>query len=216
MAAPHDPHGDELGHFPYTPEFFAALATAIARKSTRSAPPYKVIALDCDETLWRGVCGEDGPQGIVPGRAAAGAAGVHGGAARRGMLLCLCSKNNEEDVLETFRAHPEMPLGLDDFVARRINWEPKSANLAELAAELSSGLDSFILVDDNPKECAEVAGGLPRGADAAAAGEAEEIPEFLEHVWAFDRAKVTEEDRRRAEMYAQQAERARLEASRRA
>ena len=59
----HDPHGDELGHLPYTPEFFVALATAIARKiHAILQPPYKVVALDCDETLWAGICGEDGPR----------------------------------------------------------------------------------------------------------------------------------------------------------
>jgi len=57
----HDPHGDELGHVPYTDEYFAALATAIARKvHALRTPPFKVIALDCDETLWGGICGEDG------------------------------------------------------------------------------------------------------------------------------------------------------------
>src|SRR2546426_3511003 len=62
----HDPHGDELGHLPYTPVFFMALATAVARKIHAIAtPPFKVIALDCDETLWSGICGEDGPLGVT-------------------------------------------------------------------------------------------------------------------------------------------------------
>ena len=89
---------------------------------------------------------------------------------REGMLLALCSKNNEEDVVETFRAHPEMPLRLEDFAARRINWESKGANLASLAAELDLGLDSFILVDDNPKECTEAQAGCPGDPGAVAAG----------------------------------------------
>src|SRR5205814_2231973 len=60
VAEIHDPHGDELGHVPYTPILFVALATAIARKIHAIAtPPYKVIALDCDDTLWAGICGED-------------------------------------------------------------------------------------------------------------------------------------------------------------
>src|SRR3954463_2490304 len=61
----YDPHADELGHLPYTPEYFVALATAIARKIHAIASrPYKVVALDCDDTLWSGICGEDGPQGV--------------------------------------------------------------------------------------------------------------------------------------------------------
>ena len=130
-----------------------------------------------------------------------------------GMLLCLCSKNNEEDVLETFRAHPEMPLRLERLrrAPHQLGVEGRST-WPTLADELSLGLDSFILVDDNPKECTEVQCALPRGAGAGAAADAAETsPRSCEHVWAFDRARVTEEDRSRAAMYAQQAERARLE-----
>src|SRR5580700_5287208 len=61
----HDRHADELGHVPYTPLFFVALATAVARRiHAISTPPFKVIALDCDDTLWAGICGEDGPQNV--------------------------------------------------------------------------------------------------------------------------------------------------------
>jgi FkbH-like protein len=130
---------------------------------------------------------------------------------RAGMLLALASKNNDEDVTETFRAHPEMPLRLEDFAARRVNWEAKGANLASIAEELGLGLDSFILVDDNPKECIEAQAACPEALALPLPARAEEIPEFLKHVWAFDRARATEEDRRRPELYAQRAERARAE-----
>src|SRR5215475_9235525 len=131
-----DPHGDEFGHIPYTQEYFAALATVISRKvHALCTPPFKVIALDCDDTLWSGICGEDGPQFVTidaPRRAL-----QQFMAARRseGMLLALCSKNNEEDVAETFRAHPEFPLRYEDFTARRVNWESKGPNLVALAEE---------------------------------------------------------------------------------
>ena len=78
-----------------------------------------------------------------------------------GMLLCLTSKNNPEDVIDTFHAHPEMPLRLDHFIAVRLNWKPKSENLKSLADELNVGLDSFIVLDDSPAECAEVQAGCP-------------------------------------------------------
>ena len=66
VAECHDPHANELGHVPYTPVYFVALATAITRKiHAITAPPFKVIALDCDDTLWAGICGEDGPEGVV-------------------------------------------------------------------------------------------------------------------------------------------------------
>jgi FkbH-like protein len=214
VADPHDPAADELGHVPYTSLYFAALGTMVMRKiHAIRTPPYKVVALDCDDTLWRGICGEDGPRGVVidPPRRALQKFML----ARResGMLLTLCTKNNEDDVVETFRVHPEMPLTLDDFIARRINWEPKSTNLAALAGELNLGLDAFILVDDNPKECNEVQAAAPEVMALALPADAAQIPTFLDHVWAFDRARVTEEDRSRSTLYAQQAERERLKRS---
>ena len=212
VARIHDPHGDELGHLPYTPEFFVALATAIARKiHAIAAPPYKVVALDCDDTLWSGICGEDGPQGVVLDEPRRALQVFMAGRRRAGLLLALCSKNNEEDVEETFAAHPEMPLRLADFAERRINWEPKSANLSAMAEDLELGLDSFILVDDNPKECTEAQVGSPGVLALPLPERAEEIPEFLNHVWAFDRGRVTEEDRLRPELYAQRAERAKAQ-----
>lgn len=211
VAEVHDPHANELGKVPYTPEFFTALATALMRKlhAVRSTP-YKVIALDCDDTLWSGICGEDGPEGVTLDAPRFALQRFMAAQREAGMLLALCSKNNEEDVDETFAAHPDMPLRPADFVARRINWADKGGNLEELAAELDLGLDSFILVDDNPKECTEVQSSAPQVLALALPPNAGEIPEYLHHVWAFDHARVTEEDRRRSAMYAQQAQRAQL------
>ena len=152
VSPAHDSHGEALGHLPYTPVLFVALATAIARKvHAIVTPPYKVAALDCDETLWAGICGEDGPQGIALDPPRKALQEFMAARRREGMLLALCSKNNEEDVIETFRAHPEMPLRMEDFAARRINWESKASNLGALAADLGLGIESFILVDDNPR-----------------------------------------------------------------
>ena len=116
VAQRHDPLGDKLGHVPYTPAYFAALGTMLARKiHALRTPPFKAIALDCDDTLWRGICGEDGPQGVVvdaPRRALQEFMLAQHDA---GMLLCLCSKNNVEDVLDTFRLHPEMRAAAGSF-----------------------------------------------------------------------------------------------------
>ena len=208
----HDPHGDELGHLPYTPLYFAALATAIARKIHAIAqPPYKVIALDCDDTLWAGICGEDGPEGIEIDEPRRALQNFMLERRREGMLLALCSKNNPQDVLDVFAARPDMPLRLEDFAARRIDWNSKAQGLAALAAELELGLDTFILVDDNAKECTEAQAGAPEILALPLPAQPAEIPEFLRHVWAFDRARITSEDRRRAELYAQRAERRRAE-----
>ncbi len=214
VAEIHDPHANELGHVPYTPLYFAALATAIARKiHAISAPPFKVIALDCDETLWSGICGEDGPSGVVLDPPRRALQEFMAARRRAGILLALVSKNNEADVFDTFRAHPEMPLRLENFASLRINWQSKSGNLAELADELEFGFDSIIFVDDNPKECNEAQAALPEVLALPLPPEPAEIPAFLSHVWAFDRARVTDEDRRRPELYAQRAERTRAQRS---
>lgn len=210
----HDRHGDELGHVPYSPLFFVALATAIARKiHAIRTPPFKLVALDCDNTLWAGICGEDGPQGVILDQPHKALQEFMAQQRRSGMLLALCSKNNEEDVVETFQVHPEMPLTLGDFVETRINWDSKSANLASLSEELGLGLDSFILVDDNPKECTEAQMGAPGVVALPLPSRPEDIPEFLDHVWAFDRVGSTEEDRHRPELYAERAARTRAERS---
>lgn len=207
-----DPHGNELGHIPYTPVMFAALGTFIARKvHALERQPYKVIVLDCDDTLWKGICGEDGPTGVEIDEPRRRLQEFMVAQHDAGMLLCLCSKNNEEDVIETFRANPAMPLRIDHITSRRINWDSKAANLSSLASELGLGLDSFIFVDDNPKECAEVQADCPEVLAVPLPADAGRIPAFLSHVWAFDHLRTTEEDRKRSAMYAQQAERSRLE-----
>ena len=198
----YDPHSDELGHVPYTPDFFTALGTMIARKFHRiESSPYKVVVLDCDHTLWDGVCGEDGPLGIRidPPRKKLQEFMVE--QLDAGMVVCLCSKNNEEDVVEVFEHRPEMPLKRDHIVSWRINWRPKSENIKSLANELQLGLDSFILIDDNPVECAEVQANCPEVLTLRLPNEPDNIPIFLKHIWAFDYLKITEEDKKRTTLY---------------
>jgi FkbH-like protein len=210
VRQPHDSLGDKLGRVPYTAAYYAALGTMLARRiHTLCTPPYKVIALDCDDTLWHGICGEDGPQGVTVDAPRRFLQGFMAAQQAAGMLLCLCSKNNVEDVLDTFRLQSGMPLHLDHFVAWRINWSPKPVNLASLAEELELGLDSFILVDDSPKECREVEAGCPQMLSLSLPARDEEIPDFLRHTWVFDHLRVTEEDRSRPQMYTQELERQR-------
>lgn len=204
VDARHSAEGERLGKIPYTDLYFAALGTALVRYThALFLAPFKVVALDCDNTLWRGICGEEPVTLDAPSR------GLHEFMVEQreaGMLLAMASKNNEQDVLDTFAAHPEMPLSLRHFVAWRLNWQSKTANLVSLAEELSLGLDSFIFVDDNPRECAEVSGALPQVLTLALPEEVERTPEFLNHVWAFDHPVVTEEDRNRNVYYQRQQE----------
>jgi len=198
----YDASTDKLGHIPYTPEAYVALGTAIARVFHASRrTPYKVIVLDCDNTLWRGICAEKDPRGIVLDTPSRAVQAFMKARQEEGMLLCVCSKNATEDVEQTFEAHPEMPLSRSDFVGWRVNWRPKSENIRSLAAELSLDLDSFIFVDDNPMETAEVEAACPGVLALTLPTEGDLISRFLDHVWAFDRSAITAEDRRRSAMY---------------
>ncbi len=203
-----DRRADELGHVPYTQEFFNVLATMAARRFFRFQNlPYKVIALDCDNTLWRGVCGEDGAQGVKVDLAARALQEFVIAQRNAGMLLCLCSKNNEEDVWKVFAQNAGMVLRREHIVASRINWSPKSENLRSLAEELQLGLDSFILLDDSAMECAEVEARCPQVLTLQVPQEEPAASKFLSHVWAFDRAQTSNEDLRRSELYVQNSER---------
>ncbi|MGD0959169.1 MAG: HAD-IIIC family phosphatase [Methylomonas sp.] len=208
----YDALSDELGHIPYTPKYYAAVATSVARKiSAIKSAPHKVIVLDCDNTLWGGVIGEDGLTGIDVSADWQFLQGFMLAQKEAGMLLCLCSKNTEADALEVFEKHPDMRLRLSDMVAWRINWSSKSENILSLAEELNLGLDSFIFLDDNPIECEEVRANCPGVLSLNLPRQ--NIPLFLKHIWAFDRIKVTSEDKLRTALYQQDIARKNLQKS---
>lgn len=202
---------DQLGHIPFTSEFFTALGTAIARRIYAiKHPAHKVIVLDCDNTLWKGVVGEDGFGGIDISHNWQTIQEFMVAQNQAGMLLCLCSKNNESDVIQVFEERQDMPLKLQHLVAWRINWLPKSENLKSLAAELNLGLDSFIFIDDNPVECTEVRANCPEVLTLQLPAEGN-IQQFLSHIWAFDHLQVTQEDTQRTVLYQQNVQRQRFQ-----
>jgi FkbH-like protein len=212
-ASIHDPEGDRLGHIPYTPLFFAALARALARLTHAiKRPPHKVLVLDCDNTLWKGVVGEDGVQGIELTPAYLALQRFVLAKKNAGMLICLASKNVEADVLDVLQARPDMLLRPDDVVSLRVNWLPKSQNIHDLAAELNLGLDSFVFIDDNPVECAEVEANCP-GVLVLNLPIQQDFVTFLQHVWPLDLMDVTDEDRRRTAMYQENLARDRYQKS---
>jgi FkbH-like protein len=124
-----------------------------------------------------------------------------------GMLLCLCSKNNEKDALDVFDQRTDMPLKREHLVSWRINWNSKSANIKSLADELNLGLDSFIFIDDNPVDCADVKINCPGVLTLQLPRNPDSFPSFLNHVWAFDHTGSTEEDQNRTRMYQESTER---------
>lgn len=209
-----DPRTAYLYRQPYREGFLALvgekLATALA---ATIVAPRKCIALDCDGTLWGGIVGEDGPHGVEVGDDFPGAAfrdfqQLLARWRRRGILLTMLSRNNEADVLEVFDARPDLPLRRDDFAAWQINWEPKPANLIRLAMTLNLGLESFVFVDDSPREVEEMRAALPQVRSILVPDDpADLVAELLRHDL-FETGPTTAEDRQRTALMATEARRA--------
>ncbi len=174
--------------------------------------PAKCLVLDLDNTIWGGVIGDDGMEGIqlsddYPGNVYKEFQRSALALMDRGILLTVVSKNDPDVVDQVFREHPEMLIRWEHLAATRINWEPKSKNIREMAAELNLGVDAMVLFDDNPVERAEVRANAPEVAVI-------EVPQdplgYQEALWAcahFDQVSLSEEDRGRTEMYRAERER---------
>jgi amino acid adenylation domain-containing protein/FkbH-like protein/thioester reductase-like protein len=202
VAEYQDSRADRLGHIPYTSEYFNAIGTLIARRIAAAVKPrFKVIAIDCDNTLWRGVCGEAGADGIVLTEAHLSFQRMLVRQHDAGMLLCLCSKNNAADVEAVFESRPDMILQEEHVVSSRVNWNAKSSNIKSLAQELDLSLDSFLFVDDDAVECAEVRAHCPSVLTLQFPKAEDEAAHFLDHVWAFDRIASTKEATQRTTQY---------------
>jgi FkbH-like protein len=211
VATIYDRVADVGGHIPYTADYFTALGTYLVRWiAAARRPPVKVLVVDCDNTLWTGVCGEVGPLGVEIDRGSAELQQFLLEQAQNGALLCLASKNSEADVWEVFEQNRGMIVKRSDFVAWRINWKPKSENLAELARELNLGIDSFAFVDDSPVECNEVQAAHPMVLVLELPRDRSQLDELLRHVWELDRFAATREDRERTRMYQDEIQRERL------
>lgn len=195
----HAPYTDRLGAVPYTESGFAALGTAVARAvHAWVAPRPKVIAVDCDNTLWDGEIAEGGIT-VPPARRELQRMLVD--QTRAGRLVCLCTRNDEADVLGVLRDHPDMILRPEHVLAVRANWRPKSENLRSLAAELDLGLDTFLFLDDDPLQVAEVRAATPEVTALHMPADAGAAAAFLEHCWPLDAPQVTAEDARRTAGY---------------
>jgi len=170
-------------------------------------PRRKVLALDLDNTLWGGVVGEDGVNGLKLGHEFPG--NVHLRIQRevlelrhRGVLLVILSKNNEADARQAFESLPDMILKWDDFAVRKINWNHKHENLRAAAKELGLGPDSFAFLDDADYEREQMRQVIP---EVLILNETPDPLQTLRALWetdAFDSFFVSNEDRRRHEDYA--------------
>ncbi len=168
----------------------------------------KALVLDLDNTLWGGVIGEDGLDGIKLADSGIGKAYKEFQAVLRylkesGTILTIVSKNNEADALEAIEKHPHMLLHRNDFAASRINWSSKAANIKELAKELNIGLDSMVFVDDNPQERQEVKEFLPQVTVPDFPEQPEQLLQFAKNLVQtyFRKIEITGEDRSKTEQY---------------
>ena len=173
----------------------------------------KCLVLDLDNTLWGGVIGDDGLDQIRLGQgSAAGEAFLAFQQycrllARRGIILAVCSKNEERIALEAFESHPEMALQCSDVAAFVANWNDKASNIRDIAKTLAIGLESVVFVDDNPAERAIIRRELPDVAVPELPDDVAEYPARLALAGYFEAAAFTADDARRTEQYVLNAER---------
>ena len=177
----------------------------------------KALVLDLDNTLWGGIVGDDGVDGIavgpeVPeGQVYAEFQSYCKALKSIGVVLAVDSKNDEQNALDGLN-HPDGVLRPDDFVCIKANWEPKDRNLLDIAAELNLGADSFVFADDNPAERAIVAAQVP-GVETPVLDGAENYIKTLDHGGYFEVTALSGEDLKKTELYHANAERHRAQAA---
>jgi len=216
-AGGHDPRLWYMAKNPYGPRVYLEAATDLkAALRALTGRARKLVVVDLDDTMWGGILGEVGWQGLkLGGHDPIGEAHAEFQRAlkaltHRGVILALASKNDEATALEAIRSHPEMVLRLEDFAGWRINWEDKARNIADLVASLNLGLDAAVFLDDNPAERGRVREALPQVM----------VPEWptspllyastLESLPWFDTAQLSMEDAERARLYSAERERSQL------
>jgi FkbH-like protein len=207
-----------LARAPLSSRVMPALAKVQAAFAcAATANPRKCLVLDLDNTLWGGVIGEDGVEGIAIGHTYPGSVFrdfqrvlLH--LRRRGVLLAINSKNNEADALAAFRTHPDMVLREAHFACTRINWRDKPQNMIEIARELNIGLESLVFFDDSPIEREVMRQSLPQVETLDVPGDPLQYIDAVFENHAFDRLSFTAEDALRAGFY--DAQRVRREVER--
>ena len=173
----------------------------------------KCVIVDLDNTLWGGVIGDDGLSGIQVGELGTGHAFSDFQAwlkelKNRGILLAVCSKNNESAAREPFEKHPEMVLRLEDFSMFVANWEDKASNIRTIQKQLNIGMDSLVFLDDNPFERNLVRSIIPEITVPELPEDPAMYLQYLRGLGLFEAASYSAEDSGRTRQYREQAERA--------
>jgi FkbH-like protein len=198
---------------PYTTRFWHAMGGHIADIVLReSRPAPKCVVLDCDNTLWGGVVGEEGVGGIdlgstFPGSGYQGFQKAVRALKDRGVLLAIASKNNPQEVADVFAQHDEMVLRAEDISVWRVNWNPKSQSLREIADELNIGIDSLVMIDDSDYELAEIGNAVPEVGLLQVPEEVGLMPDLIASSGLFRNMSVSAEDLTRTDMIRQESAR---------
>ncbi len=202
------------------PKKFPALAMLVARAfAALRRPAAKCLVLDLDHTLWGGILGDAGADGIVCG-ASDYPAGAYAEFQRavlalrsRGILLAVASKNDRANVDEAFRKRTDMPLQAGHISEWEVHWEPKPESLRRIAERLNIGLDSIVFLDDNPAEIDLVKMALPQVRAYPMPPRPEQFVPFLAGLEDFDQLQLSAEDLRRGELYELRKKQAEMAAS---
>jgi FkbH-like protein len=215
----HDPVQWFAYKLPFAADCNAAFAEIVGRLlGSIRGKSRKCLVLDLDNTLWGGAIGDEGLAKIVlgPGSAKGEAFLAVQHMAKqlrqRGIILSVCSKNDDEVARSPFREHPEMLLKESDIAIFQSNWTDKASNLEAIAKSLNIGLDSLVFLDDNPAERAHVRSALPSVAVPELPNDPAWFPWHLQSAGYFEATDFNVEDRSRAESYATNALRADVEA----
>jgi len=208
-----------LSQIPLNPKLAADFSQWFSRQiETVELKRKKCIVLDLDNTLWGGILGEDGAEGVKIGETYPGNCFLFfqeylRELSQNGIILTVCSKNNEQDVIDLWHSNPYLKIRGEQLSAYRINWQNKADNIREIAAELNIGLDSMVFIDDNPTERELIKQLLPQV----------EVPDFPEKPYLFpDFCKmltdkyfsiyeITKEDSEKTQQYKENAQRKQLE-----
>ena len=203
-----------VGSMPYSMKSLSAISDLIIRYvSVTKGMHKKCIAVDLDNTLWGGVIGEDGVNGITLSNHKEGARYydtqiILKKMKNQGVMLAILSKNNVEDVEPVFK-HPDMVLQHEDFVAEVINWESKCVNIRQLAKNLNIGLDSFVFLDDNSAEREQMKAECPEVTVLDFPKDSAQLPELVEKAYQdyFLSLEVTGDDSNKTAMYRAEGQR---------
>jgi FkbH-like protein len=217
LANWHDLQLWNLAKLPFSDQFIPLYADHVARViAALRGKSAKVLVLDLDNTVWGGIIGDDGLEGIkiaqgdAIGEAHLAVQRMALDLRKRGILLAVSSKNSDEIARAPFEQHPEMLLKLEHIAAFQANWNDKATNIQAIAEELSLGLDSIVFLDDNPAERGLVRKLLPEVAIPELPEDPSEYARILSAGGYFEAVTIAAEDLKRASFYQDNTKRARL------